>query len=105
MDYTTKLSQTSDGERASKMPRTLAYLLDRYALGGVVHGLPRRTELRPPIVLRTTEQAYSRVGRYGVPPFLFSASNSSNVRGQSSRRRRESERSASNLPPVWHCGQ
>lgn len=36
---------------------------------------------------------------------LLSASNSSSVRGQSSRRRRESARSASSLPPVWHTGQ
>ena len=33
------------------------------------------------------------------------SSNSSSVRGQSSWRSRESERSASSLPPVWQRGQ
>src|SRR5690242_20436199 len=34
--------------------------------------------------------------------FLFRASNSSIVRGQSERSRRERLRSARSLPPVWH---
>lgn len=33
------------------------------------------------------------------------SSNSSNVRGQSFLRSRDSDRSASNFPPVWHVGQ
>jgi tetratricopeptide (TPR) repeat protein len=36
---------------------------------------------------------------------LLSASSSSRVRGQSSRSKRESARSASSRPPVWHTGQ
>jgi hypothetical protein len=37
--------------------------------------------------------------------FRFSASNSSNVRGQSSRNNLDKLRSASTLPPVWHRAQ
>jgi hypothetical protein len=37
--------------------------------------------------------------------FLVSSSSSSGVRGQSSRRSRDSARSASSFPWVWQCGQ
>jgi hypothetical protein len=37
--------------------------------------------------------------------FLVSNSSSSGVRGQSSRKRRDSARSASSFPLVWQCGQ
>lgn len=40
-----------------------------------------------------------------APHRRFSASSSSRVRGQSAPSRRERLRSASTLPPVWHCAQ
>src|SRR5882724_10331244 len=45
--------------------------------------------------------------RRGANPFFFTIfiSNSSSVRGQSSRNNRENARSASNFPPVWQVAQ
>src|SRR5262245_50627645 len=42
---------------------------------------------------------------YGLRRSVLYCSSSSSDRGQSSLSRRESARSASSLPPVWHVGQ
>jgi hypothetical protein len=50
----------------------------------------------------------SRLLNYPICPvqaFALRSSSSSSVRGQSSRSKRLSDRSANSLPPVWHLAQ